>query len=326
VIGGAKITWHQIRVGAAVTVALLLLALSIFFIGETGAVFGERYHLTTLMPSANGLIEGAGVRLAGQDVGKVERIEFVPIADRRDPSHVLKISMGIDVAVNELIRYDSEARIRTQGLLGDKIIDVTPGTPSARVLVEGDTLQSAVAIDYEQMLASAAGLVDDLSVMLGNLRSLADSLLAGQGTAGRLLMDPSLYDELLNTSRSMGSFLDAVGRGEGALAQLAQDTELYNDLRSVVAALDTLTSALVSGEGTLSRLLTDDSLYLELTSTSARADSLLAALESGEGTMGQLLTDQEMYESLLKLLVDVQTVIVELRENPRKYVPPIKVF
>jgi phospholipid/cholesterol/gamma-HCH transport system substrate-binding protein len=94
----------------------------------------------------------------------------------------------------------------------------------------------------------------------------------------------------------------------------------------VVAGLDTLTSALISGDGTLSRLITDDSLYVRLSSTSARADSLLSAIESGEGTLGQLVTDQDLYESLLKLLVDVQTVVLELRQDPRKYVPPIKVF
>jgi phospholipid/cholesterol/gamma-HCH transport system substrate-binding protein len=324
--GASGISWSQIRVGLAVAVALSVLAVAVFFIGETGAVFGDRYHLTTLLPSGNGLIEGAGVRLAGQDVGKVDRIEFVPIAERRHPDHVLKLVLAIDERVHEQIRADSEARIRTQGLLGDKIIDVTPGTTAARVLEEGDTLSSAAAIDYEQMFGSASALVDDLAVMLRNLRSIADSLLAGQGTAGRLLMDTTLYVELLKTSRSMNDFLGAVGRGEGALAQLAQDDDLYDDLRSVIAGLDTLTATLVSGEGTLSRLLTDETLYVELASTSARADSLLAALESGEGTLGQMLTDQELYESLLKLLVDVQAVVTELRENPRKFIPPIKVF
>jgi phospholipid/cholesterol/gamma-HCH transport system substrate-binding protein len=324
--GASRISWNQIRVGLAVVVAIIVLAVAVFFIGETGAVFGERYQLTTLMPSANGLIEGASVRVAGQDVGKVQAIDFVPIAERRHPDHVLRITMAIDRSVSEQIREDSEARIRTQGLLGDKIIDVTPGTTGSRALEEGDTLYSAVAVDYEQMLASASELVDDLAVMLRNFRAIADTLLAGHGTAGRLLTDSALYVELLNTSRSMNDFLGAVGRGEGALAQLAQDEQLYQDLRSVVAGLDTLTSALVSGDGTLSRLLTDETLYVELSSTSARADSLLAALESGDGTLGQLLTDQELYEGLLKLLVDVQAVVSELRENPRKYVPPIRVF
>ncbi len=324
--GASRISWNQIRVGLAVLVAIIVLAVAVFFIGETGAVFGERYQLTTLMPSANGLIKGASVRVAGQDVGKVQAIDFVPIAERRHPDHVLRITMAIDRSVSEQIREDSEARIRTQGLLGDKIIDVTPGTSGSRALQEGDTLYSAVAVDYEQMLASASELVDDLAVMLRNFRAIADTLLAGHGTAGRLLTDSTLYVELLNTSRSMNDFLGAVGRGEGALAQFAQDEQLYQDLRSVVAGLDTLTSALISGDGTLSRLLTDETLYVELSSTSARADSLLAALESGDGTLGQLLTDQELYEGLLKLLVDVQAVVSELRENPRKYVPPITVF
>jgi phospholipid/cholesterol/gamma-HCH transport system substrate-binding protein len=324
--GRSRISWSQVRVGLAVSAALVVTALAIFFIGETGAVFGERYRLVTFMPSANGLIEGAAVRLAGQDVGKVDRIEFVPIEQRRRPDQVLKITLAVNRSVQEHVRRDSEARIRTQGLLGDKIIDITPGTPGAPVLEEGDTIRSAVAIDYEQMLGSASQLVDDLAAMLSNLRAVADSLLAGRGTAGRLLMDTALYVELLETSRSMSRFLEVVGSGEGALAQIARDDRLYEDLRGVIAGLDTLTAALISGEGTLSRLLTDDTLYLQLAAASARADSLLAALESGEGTLGHLLTDQELYERLLKLLVDVQTVVTELRQNPEKYVPPIRVF
>lgn len=266
------------------------------------------------------------MKLAGQDVGKVETIEFVPIAQRAAPDQVLLITMAINTTVRDHIRGDSEARIRTQGLLGDKVIDISPGTQAESILEPGDTLPSAVAIDYEQMLGSAAELVDDLAAMLRSMRGIADSLLAGQGTAGRLLMDTTLYVELLGTSRSMSDFLNSVGRSEGALAKLAQDDQLYQDLRSVVSGLDTLTSALVSGDGTFSQLLTDETLYQELSSASARADSLLAALETGEGTLGQLLTDQEMYEGLMKVLVDVQHIVTELRENPSKYVPPIKVF
>ncbi len=322
----SRVSWSQIRVGLAISVALAVLAVAVFFIGETGAVFGERYRLVTFMPSANGLIEGASVRLAGQDVGKVDRIEFVPMAQRRSPDQVLKITLAVNRSVQEHVRRDSEARIRTQGLLGDKIIDITPGSPAAPALEEGDTIRSAVAIDYEQMLSSASQLVDDLAAVLSNLRTMADSLLAGRGTAGRLLMDTALYVQLLETSRSMNRFLKVVGSGEGALARMARDDRLYQDLRNVIAGLDTLTGSLINGEGTLSHLLRDDTLYRRLTGASARADSLLAALESGEGTLGQLLTEEELYERLLKLLVDVQTVVTELRQNPRKYVPPIRVF
>lgn len=323
---GRGISWSQIRVGLAVTAALLLLGLSIFFIGETGEIFGDRYRVVTLMPSANGLLEGASVRLAGQDVGKVSSIEFIPVAERTSPDRVLEITLAINRTVREQIREDSEARIRTQGLLGDKIIDITPGSPEAAILEPGDTLPSATAIDYEQMLASASEVVDDLAAMLSNLRSIADSLLAGRGTAGQLLMDTVLYSQLVRTSREMNSFLETMAAGEGALTQLARDDAVYRDLKSVISGLDSLTSVLVAGDGTLSHLLTDDTLYQRLTAASTRADSLLAALEDGEGTLGQLMADQELYEGMLKLLVDIQTVVQEFRESPRKYIPPIKVF
>lgn len=325
-MNGRKITWSQIRVGLAVTIALGLLAVAVFFIGETGAVFGNRYDLITLMPNANGLIEGAGVRLAGQNVGKVARIEFVPLEDRRSPQQVLKVTLAIDQDVQDQIRRDSEARIRTQGLLGDKVIDITPGSRQAPELQPGDTLPSAAPIDYEQMLTSASDVVQDLAATLNGLRTIADSLIAGAGTAGHMLTDTVLYTELVRTSRSMNRFLDRVSSGEGALARLAEDRQLYEDLRSAIAGLDSLTSTLVSGNGTISKLLVDDTLYRRLNAASLRADSLLAALQAGHGTLGQLMTDQQMYDQMLKLLVDVQTVVRELRENPRKYVPPIKVF
>ena len=94
----------------------------------------------------------------------------------------------------------------------------------------------------------------------------------------------------------------------------------------MIAGLDTLTSAMLDGSGTLSLLLTDERLYDRLTSTTARADSILGTLEEGQGTLGQMLTDQQVYEQLLKLLVDVQALVTELRENPKKYIPPIRVF
>ncbi len=324
--GSTGVTWRQVRVGGVISLALVLLAVSIFLVGETGAVFGERYQLTALMPSANGLIEGASVRVAGQDVGKVARIEFVAPEDRRSPDQVLKVTLAIDRRVRDQIRSDSEARLRTQGLLGDKMVDISPGSPDARVLEEGDTLITAVAIDYEQMIGSAAELVEDVGSMVRNLRIIADSLLAGEGAAGKLLKDSALYVELLNTSRSLNRFLGTVSEGEGALARLARDEGLYEDLRSVMAGLDTLTAMMLHGEGTLSLLLTDESLYARLESTSARADSMLLALEQGQGALGQMLTDQEIYEELLKLVGEIQAVVQELREDPRKYIPPIQVF
>lgn len=321
-----SLRWVKLRVGLLVVVALFTLALAIFFVGQVGVVFGARYRLVTLMPSASGLVEGAIVRLGGQDVGTVESIEFVPFAERGRPEDVLRITMAIDRRVREQIRSDSEARLLTQGLLGDKVIDIRPGTVDGRPLDEGDTLASARPVDLEELLRSASDALGSAVVLLAGFREIADALLRGDGTAGRILTDDALYRSFLEASRAMSGFLGSLRSEKSALGQLARDSTLYVDLRSAVAALDTVTQAILAGRGTLGRLIWSDTLYTKLVATSARADSILKRLEDGQGTAGLLLQDPDLYENLNKLAVDLQAVVEEFRAEPRKYVPPIKIF
>lgn len=321
---GQRIRWVQLRVGIVVVVALALLALGIFLIGETGVVYGARYRLLTFMPSVSGLVEGASVRLGGQDVGKVASIDFVAFAERRQPEDVLRITMAVDRNVKEQIRSDSEARLFTQGLLGDKVVDIRPGTTAGRVLEEGETVPSARPVDVEEVLRSVSDALGNAVVLLSDFREIADGLVRGEGTAGRLLSDDSLYVSMVGASRALSEFLD--GLSEGSLGALARDSVLYEELRSAVSALDTLTQGVLAGRGTLGRLIWSDTLYHRLVATSTRADSLLRRLEKGEGTAGMLLTDQDLYENLNKLVVDLQAVVAEFRAKPRKYMPPVKLF
>lgn len=326
-----SLRWLQLRVGLLIVVALTTLAFGIFFVGQIGVVYGARYRLVTLMPSASGLVDGALVRLGGQDVGKVAAIEFVPFAERRGPEDILRITLEIDRSVQEQIRTDSEARLLTQGLLGDKVIDIRPGTLHGAPLAEGDTLVSARPVDLEQLLRSASDALGNAVVLLSDFREIADALLRGQGTAGRILADDDLYLSFLGASRAMSSFLRSLqggegGEGGGTLGRLVRDSMLYVELRSAVASLDTVTQAIVDGRGTLGRLIWSDTLYTRLVHTSLRADSILKRLESGEGTAGMLLQDPELYENLNKLAVDLQAVLAEFRAQPRRYLPPITIF
>lgn len=321
---GRRIRWTQLRVGMLMVIALALLALGIFLIGETGVVYGARYRLQTFMPSANGLVEGANVRLGGQDVGKVVAIDFVPFAERRGPEDVLRITMAVDRSVKEQIRSDSEARLFTQGLLGDKVVDIRPGTVAGRVLEEGETVPSERPVDVEEVLRSVSDALGNAVVLLSDFREIADALLRGEGTVGRLLADDSLYASMVGASRALSEFLDALS--EGSVGALARDSELYGELRAAVSALDTLTEGVVAGRGTLGRLIWSDTLYHRLVTASTRADSVLKRLETGEGTAGMLLTDQRLYENLNKLVVELQTVVAEFQARPRKYLPPVKLF
>lgn len=320
------LTWEQLRVGALLLATLVLLALGVLFVGRVGHVFGDRYRLVTLMESGAGLVPGAAVQLAGQNVGQVDRIEWIDPGGRPETGEAVAVWLAVNEEVRPQIRADSRARLRTQGLLGDQVIDIRPGSPDAPVLQPGDTLASDAALDYQQILEQASGAVTSLTRLTGRLETLTRRLLEGEGSLGRLVTDETLYRRLTGLSRELTLFLEAARSGEGSLGQLLEDRELYDRMVSVTASLDTLTAGVARGRGSLGRLVASDSLYRELRSVAVRSDSLLRRLEEGRGSAGKLVADDRLYEELLKTLTDFNALLADLRERPGRYVPPVEIF
>src|ERR1044071_52939 len=117
------ITWDQLRVGLVIVAALAILTLAVYKLGQAANLFAKRYTLVAFLKEANGLREGGTVTLAGQLAGTVRRLEFLPVD--ADTMRNRKITVAVDQSVQEQIRSDSKAQIRTMGLLGDKIFDIS---------------------------------------------------------------------------------------------------------------------------------------------------------------------------------------------------------
>lgn len=320
------VSWEQLRVGALVLVGLVLLAVGIFLVGRVGHVFGHRYELVTLMRSGSGLVPGSAVQLAGQNVGQVARIDLIPPERRAEEEASVAVWLAVNREVQEQIRGDSRARLRTQGLLGDRVIDIQPGSPQARILDEGDTIPSAEPLDYQEILEQASGAITGLRDLTRRLEELTQRLLAGEGSLGRLVVDETLYRRLADLSGSLADVLEQAESGQGTLGQLLTDRRLYERMVSVTASLDSLTAGLAAGRGTLGRMVTSDSLYRELTGTTRQFNALLDSLRRGQGTAGRLVTDDALYEELLRTLTDLNAVLEDVRQEPRRYIPPIEVF
>lgn len=323
---GTPLTWEQLRVGVLVLGGLAVGALALVLVGRTGNVFGDRYELVTLVPSAAGLVPGAAVQLAGQTVGQVDRVDLIPVEERPSSGEAVALWLNVNVDVRDQIRTDSRAQVRTQGLLGDRLIDISPGSAGQRVLRAGDTLAAAPPVDYDALIAEGASAVGDLVEVTRNLSELTQGVLAGEGTLGRLVTDAALYDRLTGVAASMDTLLAAAAQPGGPMMRMLSDDSLYLSMRRTLAALDSTTARVARGEGTVGRLVSDDSLYASLLSTVERTDSLLARVESGEGAFGRMLDDPKMYEELLKTVVDLGSLLEEVRENPDRYVPDVSVF
>ena len=313
----ALITVDQLRVGGIILVALAILGLAAWQLGKAANLFTRRYELIVFLPSAPGLRAGGSVTLAGQLVGTVKAIDFLPVDF--DTTQTLRVTVRVDRALREQIRRDSQARLRTMGLLGDKVLDISPGTPRFAVLEPGDTVPSALALDYEAVLAKAAGAVDDVLGLTRDLRVITGGLARGQGTMGQLLTNRAMYDQFTSAMERANALFAGLQNPNGTFGRMLNDPALYQRLTSAVTSLDSTLLAVHSSQGSMGRLLRDTTLYTNLVGISQGADSLVRMLNNQNGMLGKLATDEVLYDRLTKLVTDLSAVLTDVRREPRRY-------
>src|SRR5690606_26247482 len=151
--------------------------------------------------------------------------------------------------------------LRTQGLLGDKFVDIEPGSAGAAVLQAGDTLTAGESVDLDQFIAQASNALDQATGIVTNLQDLTGGLVQGEGTLGHLLNDEQLYDNMNATTAELRMTLAEINRADGTFGRMIRDPALYEQLHGAVARVDSLGAAILYGNGSLSMLLRDDSIY-----------------------------------------------------------------
>jgi len=320
-----SITWDQLRVGLVVALAVVVVGVAIYRLGQAANLFTKRYHLTAFLPDANGLREGGSVMVAGQLAGTVTKIEFLPVDN--DTTRNLRLELAVDANVREQIRRDSKGKLRTLGLLGDKVFDITTGTPRFQPLREGDTITVVPSLDYEAVIAQASGAVNDMVALTKDLRAITGGLVKGEGTMGQLLTNRALYDQLNSTLGRANTMLARFQNPNGTVGRMLDDPTMYNKLVGVITSTDSLIVSINASKGTAGLLLRDTTLYANLIGITRGADSLMRSLTSGQGTASRLLTDQTLYDQLNKLVSDLSAIIADVRRDPSRYTKGmVKVF
>lgn len=321
----ATLTWDQLRVGLVVAIAIAVMGVAIYRLGQAAHLFSKRYELIAYLPDANGLRKGGSVMVAGQLAGTVKTIDFLPVD--ADTTRNLKLTLAIDASLREQIRRDSRGKLRTLGLLGDKVFDITPGTPKYPVLQPGDTVAVIQALDYEMVIAQASSAVTDMVALTRDMRSITSGIVRGEGTVGQLVTNKALYDQLNGTLGRANGMLARLQSPNGTVGRLLDDPTLYNRLVGVIGSTDSLVVSINSSKGTAGLLLRDTTLYRNMVGITRGADSLMRMLSSGQGTAGKLLSDQTLYDQLNKLVNDLGAVLADVRKDPTRYTKGmIKVF
>ncbi|HEY3350986.1 MAG TPA: MlaD family protein [Thermoanaerobaculia bacterium] len=268
------------RVGVILFASFILLAGALLFIGGTKGFFVRRTSYFARFPNSQGLLPGNQVRLAGVVVGAVRNID-VP----RAPGQDLTMHFDIERKYQHLVKTDSRAEIKTIGLLGDKYLEVTPGSPDKPDLDP----------DHEIIAFRGAEL---------------DKILAGSG---------DLVDNVVAISKSLKNILGRTEKGEGFLGEITSESkngaELSKSLRQTLDNLNGLVVDVRQGRGLVGRLLHDekaaDDVLAELKGATASLNRILATVEkgtaTGEGLVPALLSDPEGKKKFFAMVDSLKT-------------------
>ncbi|MCC6130389.1 MAG: MCE family protein [Acidobacteria bacterium] len=169
------------RVGIIVFASMLLFAVAIVIVGGKTGFFLARVSYHTYFPNSQGLVEGNQVRLAGVTVGAVRDVK-VP----RKPGQDLFIAFDIEKRYAHLIKTDSKVEIKTIGLLGDKYLELTPGSPNAKDLPEGSEITAYRGTELDKILAGGGDLMENVVAISRSLKTILGRTEEGKGFLGEL--------------------------------------------------------------------------------------------------------------------------------------------
>jgi phospholipid/cholesterol/gamma-HCH transport system substrate-binding protein len=326
-------SFSELRVGILVLSAVGILILVIFAVSGDLKLpgFSKFTIVRTQMASVDGLRKGAEVRLSGKKVGSVTQINFGKIPSTQDSQNNIEIVMEIDGGLDgspavERIRTDSMAVLKSAGVLGDNVIDITPGTAVGKPINDGDSIPSVAQKSVGDIINAAQTAVGHLNVIAADIRDMTGNLKAGRGSVGKFLNDESFYVNLDSAVRQAESLMKEIKNGQGTMGQLVSDPALYKQATDTIAQLRSITdqveNQLRSGKGSLGKLLKDDKLYNDASSliarldkTSGRLENMVAKIERGEGTVGKLISDEKLYADLRDTIERVNVITARMERG-----------
>jgi phospholipid/cholesterol/gamma-HCH transport system substrate-binding protein len=192
------------RLGIFVVLALSLFAVAVFWIGKKQFLFRSTYQLTADFPNVAGLIQGSVVRVGGTQQGTVTHIN---LPNRPDQS--VRVVMDVTDGTRQVIRQDSVASISSEGLVGDKYVEISFGSPDSPAVKDGEHIEALAPMQISDLIAKTNG-VEHIEATAENLKSISGKINQGKGTAGALINDKSLFQNMNAGVTAMNEDMQAV--------------------------------------------------------------------------------------------------------------------
>ena len=285
-------TIKNIRLGFFVLTGTALLILALYFIGSNSNLFSKTFKLYAKFETVNGLKKGNNVRYGGIDVGIIKNIEIVN-------DTTIRVEMSVEADLKKVIRNNSTATIGTDGLMGNKLINISAGTAEAGLIKDGEELESLASLNTDEMLRTLDKTNRNILVISANLRDITQKITDSRGTLYTVLMDTTIAEGLRHTlgnidvvsnnilqiSDDLNDVVSEAKNGKGLLGTLVKDTVMAEDLSKAVKEVRT------AGE--------------QINTSAGELKVILEKVNNGGGTLSTLINDTTSANSLKRSLINI---------------------
>jgi len=236
----AKKVISNVKLGVFVLAGLLFLVILLYMIGKNRNFFGSNFILKARFENIQGLVAGNNVKFAGIQAGTVRSINIIN-------DTLIEVTMVIDKQLSKVIHKNAVASISTEGLVGNKVVNITPSKHPAELVAENDILPARKAINTDEIIETLSRTNSDVAKIAAGLKLTIERINNSNGLWA-LLSDESIPENLrisvasirLTTGKAlkMATDLDeivlGVKNGEGSLGAILKDTSLTKNLNDAI--------------------------------------------------------------------------------------------
>lgn len=197
---------QKLKLGLFTFIGLLILVAAIFFIGKSKSLFNNTFNVYGVFKNVNGLQVGNNVRFAGINIGVIQNIRIIS-----DTS--VRVDLTLNKNVQQFLKKDVKAAIGSDGLMGDKLVVINPGTNGTGELNSGDRVNTVNPIDVDKIIGRVTRVADNAEVLTSNLSEIVYKINHGKGSIGQLLSSNKLANDLEGTVKQAKSTLKTVKQG-----------------------------------------------------------------------------------------------------------------
>lgn len=290
---------RNMKLGAFVLGGVALFLISVFYLGRENNIFSKTFTVSAVFKNVEGLKDGDNVWLSGVKIGTVKKVSII------SEGQVI-VTMSLKEKQNEFIKKDATANIGSDGLVGNKIVVIRPGS-AAETIHDNDTINSFSPTDTQELFNLAKEVGTDIKAITSDLKITTAKINAGQGVIGELLNEGNMAKELRasmaairraseNATRAtneINKMLTEINQGDGLMTKLIRDTtyaaqfsrtmenveQVGENAKKMAADLKEVTDKMNDRNNAMGVLLTDTTFATKLKTTMTNAEKASAKLD-----------------------------------------------